>query len=60
MPYLMVNNSASIGVMLIVWWSVFFSGLLKEWIWEIEQAILFLILISEMIITILESNIIQE
>jgi len=56
----MVNNSASIGVMLIVWWSVFFSGLLKEWIWEIEQAILFLILISEMIITILESNIIQE
>ena len=41
----MVNDSASVGVMSTTWWSIF-KGLLKEWIWVIEVATLFLILAS--------------
>lgn len=50
-PHLMVNDSASVGVMSTTWWSIFFKGLLKEWIWVIEVATLFLILASVIMIT---------
>jgi len=31
-PHLIENNSASVDIILTVWWSIFFKGLLKEWI----------------------------
>ena len=42
-----MNNSAFVIVILIAWWSIFFIGLENEWIWTIDIAILFLMLVSE-------------
>ena len=50
--YLIANSSASVDVMLIVWWRVFFKELLNKWTWVISMAILFLMLASETMTTV--------
>ena len=47
----MANNFASIKIILISWWSVFLIGLEDEWIYTINIAMLFLMLVSEITIT---------
>ena len=49
--HLIANNSTSVMIILIAWWSVFLIGLEQEWTWAMEVVILFLILVSEAIIT---------
>ena len=51
----MANNSTSIDVILMAWWS-FFKGLLKEWTWAINVIMLFLTLVSEITITVFGSD----
>ena len=46
MLHLMAKNLASEEVTLIVWWRVLSTGLLKTWIYVIEEATLFLTLVS--------------
>ena len=50
MPHRIANNLASVVVMLIVLYIVLTIDLLKEWIWEIDIAMWFLILASNTII----------
>ena len=50
MPHWIANNLASVVVMLIVLYIVLTINLLKEWIWEIDVAMWFLILASNIII----------
>ena len=54
--HLMANNSTSIDVILMAWWSFFFKGLLKEWTWAMNVIMLFLTLVSEMTITVFGSD----
>ena len=49
--HLIANNSTSVMIILIAWWSVFLIGLEQEWTWVMEVVTLFLILVSEAIIT---------
>ena len=49
--HLIANNSTSVMIILIAWWSVFLIGLEQEWTWAMEVVTLFLILVSEAIIT---------
>jgi len=55
-PHLIANSSASVEVTLMVWWIVLAMILLLEQVWYIEVAMLFLILASEITITVLESK----
>ena len=55
-PHLIANSSASVEVTLMAWWIVLAMILLLEQMWYIEVAILFLILASEITITVLESK----
>ena len=49
-PYWIVNNSASVVVILTALWIVLITGLLCKWICDIEVAIWFLMLALETII----------
>ena len=48
----MAKISTSVEVILIVWYSIFFNRLLKEWTWAMEVVTLFLILTLEITMTI--------
>jgi len=50
MPHQIVNNSASVVVTLIALCMVLITGLLKEWMWEIDVAMWFLMLASDTMI----------
>ena len=50
MLYQIANNLASVVVTLIALCMVLTTGLLKEWIWEIDVAMWFLILVSDTMI----------
>ena len=52
--HLMVNSSASIEVMLIAWWRVFLIRFECEWMCTIKMITLFLILVSNTTIIVLE------
>jgi len=50
MPHQIANNSASVVVTLIALCMVLMTGLLKEWMWEINVAMWFLMLASDTMI----------
>ena len=50
MPHQIANNSASVVVTLIALCMVLITGLLKEWMWEIDVAMWFLMLASDTMI----------
>ena len=50
MPHQIANNSASVVVTLIALCMVLTTGLLKEWMWEIDVAMWFLMLASDTMI----------
>jgi len=52
----MVNNSASVDIMLTVWWMVFLALLECEWTCDIDVAILFLMFTIEIMSMKLGSN----
>jgi len=53
--HLVANNSASVEVMLIVWWIVLAKILQPEHTCDIEVTILFLMLVTEITMTIFEN-----
>jgi len=55
-PYLIVNDSASVDVILTVWWMVLAMVLWPEQTCNIDVVTLFLILVSEMTMIVLESD----
>jgi len=54
-PYLIANNSASVNITFVAWCIVLMTDKFWTWMCDIKVAILFLILVSEMIIAELES-----
>ena len=50
MPHQIANNLASVVVTLIALCMVLTTGLLKEWMWEIDVAMWFLMLASDTMI----------
>ena len=50
--HVIVNNSTSIVVTLLVWWRVFFNKLLNKWMWAIDMVMLFLMLTLETMMTV--------
>jgi len=54
MLHLMTNSLASIKVILIVWWEVFLIRFECKWIYTMEVVMLFLILVSDITMIVLE------
>ena len=55
-PHLIANSLASVVVMLTVWWTVLMIVSEFEWICNINEVMLFLILVSVITAIVLESN----
>ena len=53
-PHLIANNSASVDIMLTIWWIIFLTEFESEWTYVMNIVMLFLMLASETMTTDLE------